>query len=524
MEKIKNTKNKILILLKKPRFYIPAIIIVIILVSLSLINNNKNKTEELIKIKRSDVVQIISVSGKTKPASSADLAFEKSGKVTYVFVNIGDRVTAGQSLVRLDSSELNANLLQMQANLSAEQSKLREMMKGTRVEEIDLQNTKTNKAGSDFSQSKVSLVNNIRDTYTVADDSIRNKLYPIFVDPVRYNAYLKFSADSDLEEDIRSEKNDVEDMLNMWNRSLRSLTESSDLVSYYNTARTNLNAVKKILDDSALAVNTISEDIGITQAEIDSWKLNISTARANINLAINNLTSSIKDYDSLSYSYKISQNELTVKESGYTIEQINAQQSLVDSVNAQVAGIQSQLSKNVIYSPIDGIISRQEAKVGEIVFPNTIMVSVMSTSNFEVEAYVPEINIGKVSIGNVVKMTMDAFSEEEFIGKLVYIEPAETLIDNIPNFKLKIVFDKEDSRLKSGLTVDADIEVNKKENVVSVPRYAINEIDGKYFVQKKDGNNVITKNIDIGIQGDNGMTEVIYGLEEGDEVLFSGSL
>ncbi|MFA5934353.1 MAG: efflux RND transporter periplasmic adaptor subunit [Candidatus Paceibacterota bacterium] len=522
MEKIKNSKDKILNFVKKPKFFIPAIIIVVILISLSLINNNKNKTQEIITVKRSDIVQTVSVSGKTKSASSADLSFEKSGKVTYVFASVGDTVKLGQSLVRLDSSELNANLLQVEANLSAEQSKLSEMIKGTRSEELDLQYIKTDKASSDFNQSKISLMNNIRDTYTVADDSVRNKLYPIFVDPVRYNSYLKFSVDSGLEDDIRSEKNDVEDILISWNKSLRSLTEVSDLAIYYNTSKINLNAVKKLLDDSAFALSSILADDYITQAEIDVWKLNISTARTNINLAINNLTASINEYESLSYSSKISQSELKVKKSGYTLEQTNTQESLVEGAKAQVAGIQAQLSKNVIYSPIDGIITKQEAKVGEIVSPNTVMVSVISISNFEVEAYVPEINIGKVNIGNVVKMTMDAFPNENFVGKLVYIEPAETLIDNIPNFKLKIVFDKIDNRLKSGLTVDVEIEVNKKENVLSIPRYAISENDDKYSVQKMDGNNIVTKNINIGIQGDNGMTEIIYGLDEGDKILFSG--
>ena len=521
MEKI---KNKIVTQIKKPKVYISLIIIVIILLSLSFIKNNKNKTQEIITVKRDNIVQTVSVSGKTKSASSAVLSFEKSGKVTYVFASVGDNVTTGQSLVRLDSGELDASLLQMQSNLSAEQSKLKEMKKGTRPEELDLQSTKTDKASSDFSQSKISLINNIKDTYTTADDSVRNKLYPIFADPIKYNSYLKFGVDYDLEENIRKEKNDAEDRLNSWVKSLGGLSQSSDLVTYYNTAKTNLDKIKKLLDDSALAISLISNNSAISQVDIDAWKLNVSVARTNINLAINNLTTSIKEYESLSYDYKISKNELIGKESGYTAEQISAQESVVESVQAQIINIEAQLSKDVIFSPIDGIVTKQEAKVGEVVSPNNVIVSVMSASNFEVEAYVPEINIGKVSVGDNVKMTMDAFSGESFTGKLVYIEPAETLIDNIPNFKLKIIFDKVDSRLKSGLSVDIAIEVNKKENVLSIPRYAINENNRKYFVQKMDGNNIVNKNIEIGIQGDNGITEIVYGLSEGDKVLFSGNI
>ncbi len=521
MQKLKNTKEKILFQIKKPKYYISGIIIILLLAIFSW-GNNKNKTQETIEVKRDTVIQTVSVSGKTKAASSADLSFEKSGKVTYVFANIGDRVTAGQSLVRLDSSELNANLLQAEANLSAEQVKLREMRNGTRVEELNLQYTKTNKANSDLSSSKLTLINKIRDSYTTTDDSLRNKIYPIFVDANKYNANLKFGADTNLEEDIRDGKNVIEENLIVWAKNLKNLDESVDVVSYYNYAKLNLNLVKKLSDDSFMAVTTITDGSGLTDTEIESWKDNISTARSNINTTISNLTLAINDYESNLYAYKISKDELVIKESGYTMEQIQAQEASVESAAAQVSSINAQLMKNVIYSPIDGIVTKQDAKVGEIVSPNVVMTSVISENSFEVEAYVPEINVGKISIGNDVKMKMDAFYGETFYGKVSYVEPAETLIDNIPNFKLKISFDRVDSRLKNGLTVDVDIEVKKRSGVVTVPRYAVVETDGKYYVQKIEGRKNVERSVVIGLQGDNGLTEIISGLDVGDKVIFSG--
>jgi HlyD family secretion protein len=522
MQKIKDTKQKILSLIKKPKYYISGIVILLLLVIFSF-GNNGNKTQEVIEVRRDNVIKTVSVSGKTKAASFSDLSFEKSGKVTYVFANVGDRVTTGQSLVRLDSGELNANLLQAEANLSAQQIKLTEMRKGTRVEELNLQYTRTDKANSDLANSKTSLINKIRDSYTVTDDSLRNKIYPIFVDPNKYNLSLKFGTDASLEEDICDNKNIIEDNLVLWSKNLRVLNDSSDIVSYYNYAKTNLNLIKKIADDSFLAVTTMNDASGLTDTEIESWKTNISTARSNINTAIDGLTSAINSYEANSYSYKIAKDELTVKESGYTLEQIQAQEASVESAAAQVASINAQLLKNVIFSPIDGIVTKQDAKVGEIVPANVVVVSVLSENNFEVEAYVPEINVGKISIGNDVKMKMDAFSGETFMGKISYIEPAETLIDNIPNFKLKISFNYNDSRFKNGLTVDADIEVDKKSGVIVVPRYAVTEKDGKYYVEKVEGRRNVEKNVSIGLQGDNGLTEIISGLGVGDKVMFSGN-
>lgn len=521
MQKLKNTKEKILTQIKKPKVYIPLILVFLFILP-ALFINNKNNGQEIIEVKRNNVVQTVSVSGKTKAVSSADLSFEKSGKVTYVFANVGDRVTAGQSLVRLDSSELNANLLQAEASLLAEQTKLAEMRKGTRVEELNLQYTKTNKAVSDLDNSKLTLINKIRDSYTVTDDSLRNKLYPIFVDPNKYNVNLKFGTDADLEGDIRDGKNILEDNLVLWTKNLRDLNTSSDIVSYYNFAKTNLNLIKKISDDSFMAVTTMTDTSGLTETEIEAWKTNISAARSNINTAISGLTLAINDYETNSYNYKIAKDELTVKESGYTIEQIQTQEASVEGASAQVSSINAQLMKNVIYSPIDGLVTKQDAKVGEIVSPNVIITSVISENSFEVEAYVPEINVGKISIGNDVKMKMDAFPGEEFMGKIAYIEPAETLIDNIPNFKLKITLNKVDNRLKRGLTVDADIEVNKKFGVITIPRYAISESDGKYYVEKFNGRKGTKIPVVIGLQGDNSLTEIISGLTIGDKVIFSG--
>jgi multidrug efflux pump subunit AcrA (membrane-fusion protein) len=231
MQKIKDMKEKFFSLMKRPRYYISGIIIILLLVIFSF-RNNGDKNQEIIEVKRDDVIKTVSVSGKTKASSFSELSFERSGKVTYVFANVGDRVTAGQSLVRLDSSELNANLLQVEANLSAQQIKLTEMRKGTRIEELNLQYTKIDKANSDLANSKISLINKIRDSYTVTDDSLRNKIYPIFVDPNKYNANIKFGTDANLEEDIRDTKNIIEDNLVIWGKNLKNLNDSSDIVSY----------------------------------------------------------------------------------------------------------------------------------------------------------------------------------------------------------------------------------------------------------------------------------------------------
>ena len=77
------------------------------------------------------------------------MGFERSGKITRVNVSVGDKVLANQVLATIDSSELNAQRLQTEADLEAETARLTELKNGSRPEEIaiyetELANAKTN--------------------------------------------------------------------------------------------------------------------------------------------------------------------------------------------------------------------------------------------------------------------------------------------------------------------------------------------------------------------------------------------
>ena len=497
-------KIKIMSFIKKPSVFVSVIIILVIIVSYILINNNNNKDIEVITVSKQDIVQTVSVSGKTKPTSSVDLGFEKSGKVSAIFANVGDNVEIGQTLVRLDSSDLYANLSEAEANLSAEKAKLSEMKKGTRAEELKI-------AEDSYLDSKKSLSDKIQDAYTKSDDAIRNNIDQLFENPRLYTAKIIIPISNfQLENDINIERYKIEEILNDWILNIDSITvEKTFLV---------LEKVQSFLDKIAQAVNPLKTDSNIPLATINSYKTAVSNARISVNLALSNLTSARTVFNSAKANYDF-------KLAGNTVEAIQVQEARVLQTEASVVNIKAQIYKNTISAPISGLIIKQDAKVGEIVSPGIKLISIISANNLEVEAYVPEINVGKVSIGNSVSMTLDAFSGETFNGKLVYIDPAETLIDNVPNFKLKIVFDKADLRIKSGLSVNIDIEVGKKENVLALPQYTIISDSGKYFVEKTDGKDFSDKvktEIQIGVRGDNGFTEIISGIFEGEKVLFSG--
>jgi HlyD family secretion protein len=166
----------------------------------------------------------------------------------------------------------------------------------------------------------------------------------------------------------------------------------------------------------------------------------------------------------------------------------------------------------------------QDAKVGEIVTSGKSVVSIISDNQLEIESNVSEINIGKVAIGNPVNIVMDAFAGETFTGKVTYIEPGETVVDGVVNYKVTVAFDESHPLMKSGLTAKLDIITGIKEDVVTVPQYSLITKDGAVFVSKKEGKEFKEVPVTIGLRGQDGLVEVISGLNIGDNVAIVPSI
>ena len=483
---------------------------VILLIIIPIIFNliNKKSPYDTVIIQKGTIVQEVSVTGKVKSTQSVDLAFEKSGRVNWINTLVGERVYIGKSLIQIDNSELAAQLEQAKATVAVQQAKLDELKIGTRQEEIIIQE-------GNVKDSKQALVDKINDAYTKSDDAIRNKSDQIFNDPRTGNPQIKFAFDDfQLETAIETGRVSIEFLLNNWKNSLTNLSIQSNLEEYSTDASKNLSEIKLFLEKVALVINNKAvTTTSITQTNIDTWKTDISTARTNINTAITNLTTAKATLEE-------EENTLLLDRAGSTQEQILAQEAQVQNAKAQVQLINAQISKTVLNSPIDGIVTKQNAKLGEIVSANSIVISIMSDSIFEVETNIPEADISKVKEGDMAKITLDAYGPEIiFDARVIKIDPAETVIEGVPTYKTTLQFLKEDGRLKSGLTANIDITTAKLENGIFVPQRAIIGKNGDKTVKIIENKKIIEVKVKTGIKGTDGNIEITEGLKEGDIVI-----
>ncbi|MDI6733938.1 MAG: efflux RND transporter periplasmic adaptor subunit [Patescibacteria group bacterium] len=503
-------------------------IAVIIIAAFLVFKSNNDSGLELITVKRGVISQEVSVIGKVKAIEKVDLSFERNGTISEVNSKIGDKINVGQSILKLDTSELLAKLKSAEAALEAERAKLNELKAGTRLEEIKVKESELKKAEQDLSNYYSDVIDVLNDAYAKADDSVRKQTDEFFSNDEESNPQLSFKTiNSQFEIDAESGRQIASKELNNWK------TELSDL-SMINSSRTDFdqglknakNYLNAILDFLNKTTKALIDQINLTQASFTAYWTSLNTARNTVVTALTNINNHEQLISAQIITVQKTDNELKLKLAGALPEQIAAQEAKVKQAEAEKLSIQTQIRKSVLKSPINGTVTKLDLKVGEVISSNIVLISVASEDGLKIEANVPEVDIVKVKIGNNAKVTLDAYGNDMvFKTAVADIEPAETIIEGVATYKVILQFIEKNEQIRSGMTANIDILTEKRENVLIIPQKVIVSQNGDKLVKVLDENNEQKEvKIKTGIRGSDGNVEIIEGLIEGDKIIVSSGL
>lgn len=501
-----------------------AILLVVLVVGITTLSHSGNGSYKYVTVTRNDISEGVIVTGKTAPVKETKLGFEVTGKIAKIYKEVGDKAYAGEILAELDKSSLYSDLAETNAELSIEKLKLDQILKGAKVEEIDVQEAKVLSAETLLETNKQTLISSIYDSYTKTDDAIRNKLDSLYSNPkdsgVQFNIPV---SNSQLKIDLESGRSGIEHLLVLVLGEVSDASSGNNIKKYYLDARNLLEKAKDLLDKAGIAINNATQSSSISQTTLATYKSDVSTARANINTTLTSLNTYIQAYESAASNLTVEQRTLDLKKSGGSPEEIAIQKASVVQAEAKLQSIKAKIAKATIYSPIAGVVTRRDAEDGEIANSNQNILTVYSDGGLILEANMPETNIGKISLGNNISLTIDAFPGEKFTAKIIEIEPGDKIVDGVVNFKIKASFNDLDVRIKSGLTSTLNIETFKKENALTIPQSAITKENNEAFVKKiVDGKSENVK-VQTGIENADGLVEIVSGLDYGDEVVDFGA-
>lgn len=474
------------------------------------------ETPTMVEITYGDVLQQISVTGKARPVQEVDLGFHIGGTIERVHVAVSDHVEAGEQLAALSTSELAAQLRQAEANRDAAYAELLELKRGARPEDISVKEAEVASAASALREAERVLQNALRAAYTSADDALRTRADQ-FMSNVPWNPTLIVSpSNSGLKLASETQRLQLSQILDTWAASVTELKSHPDTTD---ATISNLHTIQAYLTTLSQAVSSLSSTNGMSQTTLEAYKNDLVAARSAVDGAIAAVQTARSVFAAADVAYAVAQRSLEATKAGATSEALLAQESRVRQFEAQVESIEAQISRAHIIAPISGVVTRQEAKVGQVAVQGAPLISVMSDAHLEIEAYVPEINIGKVAVGNDARITFDAFPGETFTGTVVAIDPAETVISGVANFKVTVGLSRPDTRLRSGLTADLTIIRAERARAIVVPSYALEIHEGAAEVERVRAGVREKVRILTGISGENGYTEVLDGLLVGDSVV-----
>lgn len=188
----------------------------------------------------------------------------------------------------------------------------------------------------------------------------------------------------------------------------------------------------------------------------------------------------------------------------------------VEQARAQLAATQAQWSKTELTSPIDGIVTVQNVRVGEVV--TGVAMRVIDPKNMHIESYMSESDITEMYIDQMAQITFDAFDDEIYAAHITQIDPEAVVIQDVTYYKTILVLDQIDDRMRAGMSVDVDIIASERKDVLVIPLRFVRGDDMGNFVFIKNGEEYEKLYVTLGVEGDSGDVEVISGLSDGQEI------
>lgn len=512
--------------------------VILLIIILSIIFKPKPSPYQFAQVEKKDLQQVVSASGTVKPSQEINLQFESTGKVRNIFVKVGDKVKAGQILIKLDDGDLQSQYKQQQAAVEAAKAQLDLLKSGSSSQEIQLaENAVTNavanlnnvqaKAEHDIDTLYDSSVEILNDAYLTNDSMLNHYLSDLFTSQYKLN----FST-THTESQIKAE--------NFYPLVAANLTEMADQIAAIKVSYTPtiieqlLESFKNYLETSRTfadaTADALNNSVGITSVTLSTYKTNLGTARANINTAISGILNKQQSIASQKITNQININiaqtsldqardQLNIKKAGAREEDIRYKEALINQQQASLISVGEKIRKTSLFAPIEGIVTAVNTEIGETVNIGQSSLAMNSMGNFEIQLDIAETDISKVLINQLASITLDAFPDEKFSGHVVKIEPAETVIQGVVYYKSTISFDNQDERIRAGMTANVDIVTAERKNVLVIPLRSLTKKNSHGTVKVLENNQLKEIDVQIGLISSSSEVEITGGLIEGQQII-----
>lgn len=538
---------------------------------------------ETAPVTRGALTQTVSAVGNIAAVDDLALRFEMPGTLNEVLVKEGQAVKAGQRLAALRLGELNAAVAQAAANLNQKLAGASDQDRAyyeaaLRSSEASLTQAKVDAAAS--VATAAAAVETARNNLKLAEGGDTSAIVEQKYDSAVATLHATLGTLSDAltqADNILAIDNTFANESFRLNVEITEPSKQTRAIAAYAQAKSKLEAARMtilplttrsshadidaafVTSESALQsgnslMDTVIEllkamrPIGsLTQATLDAKKTTLETSRTAVTTKYTTVISAkqaIEDSRNSLANYTIAFNKaerdlieatadaqasVAIREASYAQAKANYESKVVPPRAVDVAALRAAVSqaiatrdKAIIVAPIDGVVTKIAKKRGEFVSSSDVMVQLLSP-HYEISVDIPETDVAKLTVNDTARITLDAFGSDTVLtGTVLAIDPGSTEVQDVVYYQVRVRIDDTDKPIKPGMTANVDITTDTREDALSVPTRAVRTREGsERYVRVVENGREQEVSVTVGLRADDGRTEILSGVTEGQEIILS---
>jgi len=502
------------------------------------------------------LIQTVSGSGQVSSLSELNLKTQASGEVTYIGTQNGQEISAGQLILQIDSSDAKKTVRDAKANLESAQLSLEKLLQPANTLSILQAENNLINAKQDKINAENDLENEYENVYSAIIDAFLD--LPTIITGLNDALYGYDIAESTimLSDYSMNKSTLISTVSSSYQDTIKDLVKNAE--NNYDTARdlyndnfdkyeiTNRSSekeiIKNLLDETIETIKAISEaiksDVNLFNywvdyrsqrnqavfSKITSWQSSLETYTSTINNHLSILFSNQRSIENQEETIIQAERDIAEKieiltnlEAGADELDIKSQELTIRQRENTLHDAQENLTDYYMYSPFNGTIAGMDIQRGEVI-SNNASIATLITDQKVAKITLNEIDITNIKIGQKATIIFDAVEDLSTSGEVIEIDPIGTISQNVVGYDIKIAFDTQDNRIKSGMSMSASIIIGVTQNGIIIPSSAIKENDTGLYVEVLKNNQPVPTTIEIGLSN-NTMTEITSGLNVGDQII-----
>jgi HlyD family secretion protein len=473
---------------------------------------------EVAAVERGSLTSSITAVGTVRAGAEVILSFETSGRVSMVAVQEGERAEKGQLLAQLDQADLALQVRSAEAALASAQAQLDALREGPRREEISAAEGQVAAAQAALNQASAQ-----RDQLLSGATEAEIAAAQATVKSAKAN-YDRVKAGPSPEEVAQAQA-----VLDSAQASLQQAQAAYDRVAgredvgmlpeslAMQNATIEMNRAQANYD--ALLSHPTAAELASAQAQVAQAEAQLAQLQAGIEPQLRVAEAAV---DAAQAQRDIAHAQLDLLQAGARRSEIAAAEAQVEQAQVAVDSARLASKRADLEAPLDGTVASVAIEVGEAVGPQVPAMTLVGDSQFTIEADVDEADIGWIEIGQEVKITFDAFPDQELAGRVLAVAPLASVDLGIVSYRVAVGSQETSLPLRAGMTANTEIVKEQREDVLLVPNLAIalDADTGLKYVDRQAATGLERVEIETGLTTDT-YSEVLSGLQEGDLVVIS---